>query len=264
MPTQAGAKTTRKHVLNKQGFSLVEICIAMGIAAVLILSLAQYSLNAARSQKSQDLSNEFSQVMGTVGQALANESVCTSIMSNIPPAAVMYPNTVQVASLFIPPTSPAGSAQTILAQGPLPSGLNITTIYIGTPYPMGPVSGGLTPEIVPITVSAMKGPAPSASPSGGPGLNTYFIGNSLFTKTFTVAAWVNLLNGSISKCVSSQDMAQGAPAPPPVPYPSPTVSCLGNPPTCPSGSGTTQATCCMPTTTPVPYWACQSYGWTCS
>jgi prepilin-type N-terminal cleavage/methylation domain-containing protein len=262
MLTRTGTQTTRKHVLNQQGFTLVEICVAMGIGAILVLSLAQYSLTAARSQKSQDLSNEFSQVMGTVGQALANQSACTSIVSNISPSAVASPLVAPITSLSI--ISPGGS-QTVLAPGILPSGLNIQSIYIaGTPIPIGPVSGLYTPESVSIIVTAMKGPTPSATPSGAPGLNTYFIGNNFFTKTFTVSAWVTASN-SITKCISSQDMAQQAPIGAPAVYPSPISSgCVGNAPTCPGSGESSLATCCTPSSAPVPYWACQTDGWTCS
>jgi prepilin-type N-terminal cleavage/methylation domain-containing protein len=264
MLTRTGTQTTRKHLLNQQGFTLVEICVAMGIGAILILSLAQYSLTAARSQKSQDLSNEFGQVMGTVGQALANQSACTSIVNNISPSALASPLVVPITSLNIAPTG--SNPQIILAAGVLPSGLNIQSIYIaGTPTPMGPASGGgYTPENISIIVTAMKGPTPSATPSGGPGLNTYFIGNNFFTKTFTVSAWVTASN-SITKCISSQDMAQQAPIGAPAVYPSPISSgCVGNAPTCPGSGESSLATCCTPSSAPVPYWACQTSGWTCS
>jgi type II secretory pathway pseudopilin PulG len=258
MSIRVGAQTTRKHVLNKQGFSLVEICVAMGIGAVLILSLAQYSLSAARSQKSQNLSNEFNEVMGTVGQALMDQSICTSMLS---------PLTNQIGAgstvpLVIP--HPGSSPQVLLQTGSLPSGLNVISILAGAPTSMGSVSPSYTAEMLPITISAMKGTPPSPAPSNGPGLNTYFMGNNYFTKTFTVAVWVDNGTGLISKCISSQDMAQEAPAPPPPsPYPSSGITCPAPQPTCPGPTMPTPS-CCTQNTSPTPFWVCNTTGWSCS
>jgi prepilin-type N-terminal cleavage/methylation domain-containing protein len=131
MPIWAGTKTTRKHALRNQGFTLVEVCIAMGIGAVLIMALAQYSLTTARSQKSQNLSNEFNEVMGPVGQALSNESICSSMLNstNNP-----YPVASGSPIPLVIPHLPGGS-QTLLATGSLPSGLNILSITTGAMNP---------------------------------------------------------------------------------------------------------------------------------
>jgi prepilin-type N-terminal cleavage/methylation domain-containing protein len=259
MSIQAGTQTTRKHGLNHQGFTLVEICVAMAVGSVLVMSLAQYSLSAARSQKSQNLSNEFNEVMGVVGQALSTESTCTATLGNIAnPVASGSPVPLVM-------SRPIGGSQTLLATGSLPSGLNILSITAGTPTVMGPPSSSnFTPYMLPITITAMKGPAPSATPSGGPGLNTYFVGNNYFTKTFTVGVWFDGTN-RISKCTSSQDMAQEAPASPTPVYTNSGV-CTGSPPTCP-GEG--QASCCSQSSSPTPFWVCggsngSSNGWSCS
>jgi prepilin-type N-terminal cleavage/methylation domain-containing protein len=270
LPIRSGINTTRKHFLKNQGFTLVEICVAMAIGAVLILSLAQYTLTSARTQKSQDLSNEFSQAMGTVGQALSNENICTSMFGinnaiTIPAPLVSgspVPSGLPV-SLSIPVAGQ--SPLPVLKTGSLPSGLNIVSITAEAPTVMGPQSAsGYTPEMLPITITAMKGPQPSPSPSNGTGSHTYFIGNNYFTKTFTIGVWVNGAN-VISKCTSSQDMAQQAPVlAPPVTYPSPTFSCTGAPPTCPIGASQSEAQCCTTQkTSPAPFWYCNSGGWSC-
>jgi type II secretory pathway pseudopilin PulG len=263
-------KNVKKHVRastsivrDEQAFSLTEVCVAMGIAAVLMLALAEYSLSTARAQKSQSMSEEFTQTMGLVTETLGDENLCSSFLvpNNIPTISVVVTN---------PPTSipsfsfirPGGNPLTLFTVGtPFPSGLLISRMAITSVTSTGPNSpdGTLSQNMVTLEIDAQK-----TMPSTAPGAQS-FVGNALYQKFYSVAVWADTVTNNITKCMSSKDMAQGAPVPTPSYSTIPNLTCTGNTPPCPSGA---PAICSKDSATsanlsPVPYWCCPSDNWSC-
>jgi type II secretory pathway pseudopilin PulG len=240
--------------LGKKGFTLLETGVALGIAALLLLALAQYSLFNSRSQKSNDLSGEFNDIAGTVGKALANQATCSAVLTSITtqmPAVGASP-TVSVLPGINYGTSSAAPA--ILVSGTQPSGLIINPIILTA----APVTAPLNANqgVLNVTISATKG-GPSPTPSFVSSVNSIFVGgNSTYTKTFSVGVWTDATN-NIVRCIESQDMGQATPVPlPSYSQPAPSMNCLSAArPNCEN------VQCCNGIANQAPYWMCPANGW---
>jgi hypothetical protein len=227
------------------------MCVALAIASVLILALTEYTFQQARTQKSQDMSNEFTQIVGILGQAFGNETTCTSLMNTLPvpvvtPAA--YPSIGPSPNYIIQTTAALPSGLSFLP--PTATAPAVPGIVFGVPVPVGPAVGLNTPEIMPVTITGTKSSTSTT--------NLNFIGGNTLSKTFNLTVWVTAPANTIAKCVSSQDMAQSAPVPMPT-YSPPPVSCAGTVPTCATGT----PHCCAKPNSPLNYWACPNNGWDC-
>jgi type II secretory pathway pseudopilin PulG len=234
---------------RSQGFSLLETTVALGIASVLLLALAQYALFNSRAKKSQDLTSEFNNISALVGTALSNQIICTATLkSQVIPAHGKPASTMSVLPGAVPNAPP------ILAEGFLPSGLTVGPIALTN---AGTMNGNPNEHMLGITITATKTPPINAGTNATKAINSVFVGgNTVYTKTFNIAVWTDA-GGTIQQCTSSKDMGQSAPVPIPT-YSQPVqLGCSSSAPDCQGGS----PVCCHGTSIAVPYWACQTNGW---
>jgi prepilin-type N-terminal cleavage/methylation domain-containing protein len=176
-------------VIGTQGFTLVEILVAMGITAMILVALMQITAQGPQASKSSALDTDFSILASNVQTALTND--CTNFMqgqrftlaSPLPHYSMMPPN---------PGVSPPFTVQA----GFPTVGMQVTSFAMSqTPTPIQTVGTGAQQNIVYQTAITLQ--AQKVGPSGQPALP----GVQTFSKTFQVMLWVNASNlNQISQC----------------------------------------------------------------
>jgi prepilin-type N-terminal cleavage/methylation domain-containing protein len=232
------------------GFTLIEVMIALGLVSVLFLAFGEMNLNSYRSKKSSDFSNEFTEMMGLVGQTLLKNPTCSQALTGLNLAA--FP--VSLDYVGTRGSGAAAAGTTLLQRNKvLQSGLVVNQIQMDLIAPSIATSAGSVENMVQLHIEATK----TTQGSG-----QKIMGSSKLSKDFIFAVWVNAA-GTVSSCASPSEAGLASPGAPPTVYATP-VPCPGVAPACPDGSN---ATCCKAKNDQqTPFYYCQELvgDWSCN
>jgi prepilin-type N-terminal cleavage/methylation domain-containing protein len=137
--------------LSDRGFTLVEICVALGLGSVLALILSEMSMLSARSTQSSNAADEFNSDVALLLNLINSSNFvqggtngCTMAFQGLPLMPLPAPNnTVSVPQLSpalpLPAPSPSSSFVAYISASPLPSPVAIFTQPSASPNPLGAI-----------------------------------------------------------------------------------------------------------------------------
>jgi len=180
-------------MLKNQGFTLIEVMVAMGILSLGALAIAQYSMNSSRSSKSNVLSGELTILVSNL-QGVLGSSACTSVLEN-QPFVIGAANQI-IAAL------PGGP---VLAKAGFPTvGAQVTSLaFTNIIQDNVSVAGTLVEKVVNLELKAKKVVIQNETTPGT-------LGSQTITKEFPIAIWV----GNGNTVVACSQSVQSAPPQP--------------------------------------------------
>jgi len=185
---QNSIQNLKRPILKSgDGFSLVEVMIAMGILIVAILGISQYSKDASRASKSNQLSIDLATLLANV-QFTLNSSACSAALQGVSwtfnptPAAPLLLNPIVLSN----PAPAPGYSPTVIAQvGFPPLGAQVTKLEINNVLQDNvTVVGNFVQKVVQVHLAAKK--VVSIVPAPGD-----VLGSQTMDKEIQITIWVD-------------------------------------------------------------------------
>lgn len=178
--------------MNRRGFTLIEMMVALAIFAVGVLAIAEMQMLGARSSYKDKLSDSFYRTVSSLVAIFNNPQACEIAFGDKGSSGFVFtgavPQAVQpvyilggtLGALLIPPVAPIGQVDGLYYTS------SITQVFSGPQ--LLPSNNAITQYVVNFEIKAT--PVPQAFAP--------VIGNTVFVKDFTVPFWI--LGGIIVSC----------------------------------------------------------------